>query len=110
MNITGIIINRLLFRFAPIITLLVCMLYYELISFDNFFNILGFLFCILIVIFVYYFYDLIKHFNKVILRKKILQQAKLQGIPADIALPRKLNFLDKRLSTKYPPRQSHIGG
>lgn len=48
---------------------------------------------------MYYFYDLIKHFNKAILRKKILQQAKLQGIPDDIALPRKLNFLDKRLST-----------
>ena len=98
MNITRIILNRLLFRILPLFALLVLAVYYQKITFDNLFEKLGFLYWFLLAGFVYFCYDLIKHFRKAILRNRVLKQAQLENIPADIDLPKRLNFLDKRLS------------
>ena len=49
-------------------------------------------------IFIYFCYDLVKHIKKVIERKKNLQNTKLEDLPTEINYPRKLNFLDKRIS------------
>ncbi|MBG47660.1 MAG: hypothetical protein CML05_05150 [Pseudozobellia sp.] len=53
---------------------------------------------LLVGLFIYFCYDLIKHIKKVIERKKILQKARLEDVPTDLDYPRKLNFLDKRIS------------
>lgn len=98
MNITRVIINRLLFRFLPLIGLFVFMGYYKEITFDNILEKIELLEWLLIGVFVYFCYDLIKHINKVIERKKTLQNARLKDVPTEIELPRKLNFLDKRVS------------
>ena len=98
MNVTRIILNRLLFRILPLVALLIFTVYYEKITFDNLFEKLGFLHLVLLAGLVYFCYDLIKHFRKAILRNRILKQAQLEDIPADMDLPKRLNFLDKRLS------------
>lgn len=98
MNITRIIINRLLFRFLPLIALFAFSVHFVEITFDTIFKKLSLTYWVLIAAFVYYCYDLIKHVQKAVLRKKLLQQAQLEDIPANVDLPSKLNFLDKRLS------------
>lgn len=98
MNITRVIINRLLFRFVPIVGLFIFMGYNNEITLENFFRKFGLLEWLLVGLFIYFCYDLIKHIQKVIERKKILKNARLENVPTVIDYPRKLNFLDKRIS------------
>ncbi|MDC6367691.1 MULTISPECIES: hypothetical protein [Flavobacteriaceae] len=53
---------------------------------------------IVIGLFVFFCYDLVKLINKAMERKKKLRQAQLKDIPTQIDLPNKLNFLNKRIS------------
>lgn len=74
------------------------MVYYLEITFDNVLEKINLLGWLLIGVFFYFCYDLIRHINKVIERKKVLQNAGLEEVPTDMDFPRKLNFLDKRIS------------
>lgn len=98
MNIYRIIINRILFRFLPIVVLYIFIIYYKEITFDNIVEKLDFLDWILIGLFVLFCYDFVKLIRKAIERKKSLRQAQLNDIPTNVDLPRKLTFLDKRIS------------
>jgi hypothetical protein len=53
---------------------------------------------IVIGLFVFFCYDLVKLINKAMERKKLLHQAQLEDIPTHIDLPNKLNFLNKKIS------------
>lgn len=98
MNIYRIIINRILFRFFPIAGLYGFIIYHQEVTFDNVLEKFDVLDGIVIVLLVFFFYDLVKLIRKAMERKKSLRQAQLNDVPTHVDLPNKLNFLDKRMS------------
>lgn len=98
MNINRVIFNRLLFRFIPILGLLIMFCYFKEITLDNLLEKFGLLEWFLVAGLIYFSYDITKHLKKVMEKRKSLQSQKLQEVPASLDFPRKLNFLDKRLS------------
>lgn len=98
MNINRVIFNRLLFRFLPILGILISICYFKEITLDNFLEKFGLLEWLLVTAFVYFSFDITKHLKKILERKINLQNQKLEDVPTNLDFPRKLNFLDKRLS------------
>lgn len=98
MNIRRVIINRILFRFVPIIGLLIAIVYFKGITLGNILHKISIWDILLLAALGYFSYDLIRHFKKRAERNKTLKNAKLYDNPTEIKIPRRLNFLDKRIS------------
>ncbi len=98
MNIYGIIFNRIFFRVLPIAGLIIFSIIYNEITLNNILEKFKFWDWAGLILLVVFLYDLALHLKKAHKRNKSLQQNKLEKIPKEIELPKKLNFLDKRIS------------
>jgi hypothetical protein len=98
MNIYSVILNRVLFRILPSIGLFLLAFYFELFTSNNLVEEFNVIHGLLIGLFLFYCFDLWKHIIKAQERIQKLKLGHLEQIPKDIELPRRINFLDKRVS------------
>jgi hypothetical protein len=98
MNIYGILFNRIFFRVLPITGLIIFSIIYNEITLNNFLEKFKFWDWAGLILLVVFLYDLVLHLKKAHKRNRSLRQNKLEKVPTEIELPKKLNFLDKRIS------------
>ena len=98
MKIYGIIYNRILFRVLPITGLIVFSIIYNQITLNNFLEKFQFWDWAGLILLIVFLYDLALHIKKTLKRNISLKRSKLEKVPIEIELPKKLNFLDKRIS------------
>ncbi|MCM5663375.1 hypothetical protein [Galbibacter mesophilus] len=94
----NVIINRILFWIAPFIIILFLIIYLNDVTLKNFYTEIGFLGWLSAFTLIITCYDLIRRLKKLQIRKVILENPDLKEIPLGLNKPKRLNFMDSRVS------------